>query len=447
MPITYPSSRQQVITRIQTDVQSELPDADPFVRNSSISAIVVGYGGSVYDLNVNQQNLQDELFPDTADGAYGQRWGTLKNVYPNPATGAFGYISITGTLNTPIPVDTELQSSDGYVYTTNANVSIVSNVINVSSIILEETTATVTTTTSHNFGNTNTVTIAGAVPADYNLTTQISVIDDTTFSYQVYTSPISPPTGTITATCVQAVVGVITSAYPFTNAGSATNKSNGAELYFSSPISGVNTIAHVLADGLTGGADAEDAASYRSRYLYVYRNPISNFSVSDITARTKQLPFVDRVWVYPITPGVGQVTIYFTVIPSGGGYNVIPTPTQVETVKNNLLATPSIVPANVDFDNDVIVAAPIAVPVDFVFTSTDPSTSTMIQAIENNLIQVFAESTQVGVNFSQYLYQSAIAQSIDPVTGIQLIEFVLSKPNGNISVPAGYLATYSSIST
>jgi type IV pilus assembly protein PilY1 len=63
-------------------------------------------------------------------------------------------------------------------------------------------TVTVTTNTAHNFNNNDPVTISGAVQTTYNGTFQISNSNQAgrTFTYTVVPLPITPATGTITAT-------------------------------------------------------------------------------------------------------------------------------------------------------------------------------------------------------------------------------------------------------
>jgi hypothetical protein len=50
MAIQYPAERKEVVDRIKTDIQNELPETEPFLRNSTLSAEATGYGGAAYDL-------------------------------------------------------------------------------------------------------------------------------------------------------------------------------------------------------------------------------------------------------------------------------------------------------------------------------------------------------------------------------------------------------------
>ena len=76
MPINFPADRQEVIDRIKTDVQGELPESNPFIRNSFLQAQLVGYGGRVFEFYIQLKQLLLEMFPDTATGDFLLRWGS-----------------------------------------------------------------------------------------------------------------------------------------------------------------------------------------------------------------------------------------------------------------------------------------------------------------------------------------------------------------------------------
>jgi len=77
-----------------------------------------------------------------------------------------------------------------------------STVFAVSSITRSGTTATVTTGSSHGRSTGDWVTIAGATPADYNGTFQVTVTNSTVFTHTITGSPSTPAGGTKTSTHV-----------------------------------------------------------------------------------------------------------------------------------------------------------------------------------------------------------------------------------------------------
>lgn len=66
-------------------------------------------------------------------------------------------------------------------------------------ITRSSTTATATTSVAHNLTTGDYVTVAGASQSQYNGTVQITVVNNTSFTYTVSGSPTTPATGTITA--------------------------------------------------------------------------------------------------------------------------------------------------------------------------------------------------------------------------------------------------------
>jgi len=113
---------------------------------------------------------------------------------------------------------------------------------------------------------------------------------------------------------------------PVTSAvtGQLSNLVGGAQLFLVSPIAGVNGVAVVAADGVTGGAYIESDEQLLSRMSdYVARKP-NGGSVNDYKAWAKQVPGITRAWVMPHWLGVGRVGVYVVrdndvpIIPSAG---------------------------------------------------------------------------------------------------------------------------------
>lgn len=71
--------------------------------------------------------------------------------------------------------------------------------VTVTSMSRVGSTVTVTTAEDHEFPDGTDVTIAGATQTQYNGSHTITVIDDTTFTFTIATTPTTPATGTITA--------------------------------------------------------------------------------------------------------------------------------------------------------------------------------------------------------------------------------------------------------
>ena len=204
------------------------------------------------------------------------------------------------------------------------------------------------------------------------------------------------------------------------------------------PIPNVDDPIYVDFDGITGGTETESVDDYRARVIYRWQNPVTLFNKAAITVEATKINGVTRVWVREITPDVGQVTIYFM---RDNDANPIPSPTQRNIVKDQVLTIKPVTTSNVD----VILGALTPVNVDFTFSDLDPNTSTMQAAITTALESYFSTSTNEGQNVDEDAYRSAISTSISKI-GEKVVTFALASPTGDVAVTDGQIATLGSIS-
>lgn len=433
MSIKFPANRKEVADRAKTDVQSQLPSSNPFLKNSYLGAIITGFAGRVYDFYLQLIELIKQIFPHTATGDFLLRWGSYVGLSRNPASAASGLITVTGTAGSVLPVSSEFRSSDGLTFETQASATVTANTINISSMTRSGSTVTANCSADHNFASGMDVVIAGADQSEYNGTQTISVTDGDSFTFEIDSTPVSPATGTITASadCVAVLV-------ESQEAGILTNLASGSQLTLSSPVAGIDNTAIVQYGEVSGGTDIESDADLRVRVIDRYANPVSLFNVAAIKAKAREVPGVTRVWVEEITPYIGAVTIYFT---RDNETNIIPSAADVNNVKAKIL---EIKPAHVDED-EVIVSAPTAVPVDFTFMSLSPNTASMQAAIRASLEVLFEEGTTVGSDLLEVAYESAIYQTVDVENGDLVTSFALSAPSGDISISDGEIPTLGTI--
>ena len=433
MGVGTPDTTEQVEDRIKADVQREAPDSNPYLRVHWLRSLIAGISRRQFDFYKDLSRTEDRLFPDTTDEEAALRWGNIYVGPPFAASTASGNAIATGAAGSSIGVGVTL-SANSNEYLTTAGATIQNQTINIASITRSGTTATVTTISPHNLAPNVPVTIAGAVETEYNVTdADIVVTGDDEFQYQVAGSPSTPATGTITASFTSASVPIESTGF-----GADVNLDAGSPLQLQSPIAGVDDTLNVDFGAIGGGTDKESVNDYVSRYLDKIRNPVAHFNSSDIIAKAKEVPGVTRVFVEEITPDVGQVTIYFM---RDNDVDPIPSGSEVATVKSKIL---EIKPANTS-DVDVIVSAPTAVPVDYTFTALSPNTATMKTAIEANLTQFHDEQTFIGVDVDEDAYRSAIKNTVDPDTGDTVSSFTLSAPVGDVTIAAGEIATFGTV--
>lgn len=430
MALNLPESATEVVNRAKVSVQREVVGSNPFLRNSWLGAIVTGIANRVYDFYLQLKQALLQALPDTATGDYLVRWANIWGVTRLPATSATGIVVFTGTAGSSVSLSTVVVDSTGLEYTTQGATTIAASSISVTSITRSGTTATVTTASDHNLASMVPVTIAGADQVEYNLTdTAITVTGLNTFTYQVAGSPATPATGTITASFTTGTATVESSSL-----GASNNQAADTELTLQTPIAGVDNSCYVTYGELSGGTNEETDTALRSRFLDRLQNPVAQFNAAAIEATAKEVNGVTRVFVQEITPAVGQVTVYFM---RDGETPAIPSASEVTAVETKLLG---ILPANTD-PADLFVAAPTAVPVNFTFSAISPDTTTMRQAVEDSLDQLFGEAISVGEDLTQDAYRSVIYNTIDTVTGDAVASFTLTAPTGTVTIASSEIAT------
>lgn len=437
MAIVYPTDRKEVVDRIATDVQNEIDELTPQLRNSIIRALIIGFGGRFFDIYTQLKEVQRESFPDTATIlVFLQRWGLFKKVNINPASPATGIITATGVVGSIIPEGTLYDNEAGNQYETIDQDYLIATEIDsvvANGLTRSGTIVTAQLSVDHNFASGILVTIAGAIETEYNGAFIITVVSKSSFTYQILTTPSTPATGTITTTSDVASVTVQS-----VGTGETQNLSSGADITLDAPIAGVDDSAFVQFTNISGGTDEETNEEYRSRILDAYANPISNSNDSDVIRVAQEVPGVTRVWVFDATPEPGEFETYFT---RDNDEIIIPDANEIQQVKDKILL---IKPAPMD-DDDVHVFAPSKVAVDFQFISLVPDSQALREAIANSLKAMFSTVPQVSINLSENAYTSAIWTTINPETGEFVESFMLNIPSGDIGIAHGELAVLGSI--
>ena len=431
--LNIPESAQEVEDRSKADVQRELEQSNPFLKNSWLGALVTAAANRIFDFYIQLTAAIRENFPDTATGTFLTRWAAIWGKQTLAATKSNGRVVATGTATSVIPVSTVLTVSGVGNFISTSAATISDQTININDLTRSGSTVTAVTASDHRLANGVSVTVAGASNSEYNVTATITVIALDEFQYTIVGTPPDELGTSATASFTTASVPVESVDF-----GADVNLDAGTQLTLQSPIIGVDNILTVDFGAVGGGTDQESDDSLRSRMLERIQNPVAHFNSSDIIEIAKEIAGVTRVFVQEITPSVGQVTIYFM---RDNDINPIPTGSEVTTVKNQIL---TIKPANTA-DVDVIVLAPTGVVVPFTFTALTPNTSTMKDAITANLGQFFDERTEVGVNIDEDAYRSAIFNTVDPVTGDVVTTFTLSAPSGDVVVASGEIGVLGSV--
>lgn len=434
MALNLPETASEIDQRAKVDVKRELPDSNPFLPNSFIGSIITAYSNRVFDFYFALSQAQLESLPDTAVLTL-EFWAAIWGITRTPATVAGHQIAIGGTATGVVPLEASFVSSDGKIYTSTASGIIVTQSLAVASITRVGSIATLTTVNNHLLGSNILITVTGAVETEYNVSgVQCTVTGEKTLEYSVSGTPSTPATGTI-------LLGFDSVSIPIesNNFGSDQILLADTSLTIQSPITNVDDENNISFSDIVNGTDQESNESLRNRMLDRIRNPIAHFNSSEIISVAKLVAGVTRVFVEEVTPDVGQVTVYF--MRDNDISTSIPDASEVAIVK---AALDAIRPANTD-TLDLIVAAPVPVITNFIFSAISPNTATMKTAITNSLIQFFAERTEPGVDVVEEAYNAAIFNTVDTVTGEELSSFTLTSPSSDIVIASGEIATLGTV--
>jgi len=304
MTIEIPKTAAEVENRAKADVQRELPESNPFLKNSWLNALITSSANRQFDFYTQLEAAIVQNFMDTATGNELERWAAIWGKQRLAATQATGNVVATGTAGGTIPAGTVLTTPDGN-YTSTSSTTISAQSVSVSSITRSGQIATVTTTSDHGLANNVPVTISGAVETEYNVTDiTITVTGLNTFEYQITGTPSTPATGTILAAFTSASVAVQSVLF-----GAATNLDAGEQLSLQSPIVNVDDSLTVDFGAVGGGTDQESDASLRLRMLDRIQNPVAHFNESDIIDKAKEVAGVTRVFVQKAGTVIGTSSV------------------------------------------------------------------------------------------------------------------------------------------
>jgi len=420
MPLNIPENAQSVENRSKVDVQNSLPSSNPFLPNSWISALISAFTNRIFDFYQNLNEAMIQSFWDTSTDDFLDRQASWFGVSRKEATQGTGNIVVTGVLATVVPASTQFETIGGKIYTTDILKTIITNPLSVNSITYVGLIATVITDIEHNMASGNSVLITGAIETAYNGTFPVTVVNEFEFFYTLASTPTATPgTGTIIANHSSALVPVSSLLY-----SSEENLDSGEKLTISTPITNIDDDAYVDSDGLRGGTDIEVDEIFRQRFLDKVGSPVAHFSENEIHQKALEIEGVTRVFVNAVTPNIGQVTVYFV---RDNDLTIKPDAGEITEVKDKIL---EIKPANISDDSVIVVGPTTVIDLDFTFASITPDTTTMRQAIEDNLDLMFKTIAGVGFDLPENDYVSAINGTIDPITGQRLESFSLTSPSG-----------------
>ena len=242
-----------------------------------------------------------------------------------------------------------------------------------------------------------------------------------------------------------------TAKLPFqaTASGAAGNAPAGTTLTFQQPVPGLAS-SLVTANPITGGADDEDEAAFRDRYLAVYANPPAGGSATDYVRWATEVPGVTRAWCQPNGFGAGTVVVYTMWDTAEAGSAGFPQGTggvAAAEARDTPATGDQLAVANHIFPLRPVTAlvyslSPNPLYVDFVFANLGaPMTQNQVAVVAAALDALFLDiSSPLGVTLLPRRWEAALAA----VPGLP--DFTLVSPVGPVVCPPGRLAVRGNVS-
>jgi uncharacterized phage protein gp47/JayE len=123
MPFDRPTLAE-LRDRIRRDFNARLPGADALLRQSNLRVIADVLAGLSTLHYGYQQWLSRQLFPDTAETAFLERWASIWGLTRHSATAAAGTVAVRGTPGAAVPAGAEWQRIDGVRYRTTVGATL-----------------------------------------------------------------------------------------------------------------------------------------------------------------------------------------------------------------------------------------------------------------------------------------------------------------------------------
>lgn len=107
-------------TQIAADIESRLPGADSQLRRSFLGVLSRAFTGSLHGLYGYLDFTSKQVFPDTAEAEFLDRWAGIWGITRKSAWPASGFVIFIGTNGITIPAGTQIQRGDGLFYQTRS---------------------------------------------------------------------------------------------------------------------------------------------------------------------------------------------------------------------------------------------------------------------------------------------------------------------------------------
>jgi uncharacterized phage protein gp47/JayE len=229
------------------------------------------------------------------------------------------------------------------------------------------------------------------------------------------------------ADCIISGTGFVTTEVLAVLPGTAGNCIVGTTLTIIEPVENVQAGAAVGTGGIEGGLDVEEVESLRARTSARIQEPPHGGADFDYVAWVKEVVGETRVWVLPLMPSIGSVSILF-LMPDGSA----PEPATVDLVRDHVAVVRPVTA------HSVVINAPIVDAIPFTI-ALSPDTVATRQAAAAELADMLLREAEPGGTTPSSRISAAISSAPGEYSHVRTV------PAGDIVSAPGHIARLGSI--
>nr|WP_301272798.1 baseplate J/gp47 family protein [Acetobacter orientalis] len=251
---------------------------------------------------------------------------------------------------------------------------------------------------------------------------------------------------TTSSLAIAAADGTLSAAVSCDVTGADSNCDSGTAFTLLTAVDGMPS-SGVSSGAITGGADIETEAAFRTRMLKAYASRDGGGRQDDYVEWATAVAGVTRAWCNPSGAGSGSVVVYAMLDDAQAVHNGFPQGTngaaanelRYTTATGDQLAIANAIRPNQPVTALVVVCAPDPYPIDVKLSDLSANTPAQIEAIKAAIADLYVRNgTPLGMTVPQSDIEEAVLS-----TGVS---FTLSAPLGPVDVPLGSLPTVGRVS-
>ena len=392
---------------IFNELQTNFPEFKKNAKNNFLNLFVKSIASRMYSLRRLANNYIGTL-TNINDGDLDYR-ASFYNITRLQAKKSKGNIFLTGDLNAEIPINSYFINGNY----TNKSIGRIALFQSLGQVVINNNIGVVTSNNINELPSGAIIDVTIDSILYQNITIYSSTENGFTFEFENTNSLLGTYIISYTCNCCFLLIEAIID-------GAITNLDGNIDFDINQIINGVNNIAYITPQGITGGEDIENDTRLKIRWDLARNGYIANFSEDYIKSYIyENFSQVTRVFIRKATPTVGNVEVYPLF---ENRINILPSNQERTNIKQLIM---QIAPISIG-NNNIYVNFAIKIPININYNNVIPNTITMNKAIADTIDLFFKSQNALGKDFAKndlFIYLLANTKDInnDNLISIDLI--------------------------